>query len=407
MKLKKLFVGAVATLIGIVILLGLAEAGLHLLNYPASPLIGWKWDRSPYRAEINKDDRQVNQLGLRGREIVYGKDDFVVVLLGDSQVEAGTQPANLIPEIVLETALKNKLPAQNIKVVSIAAAGWGQDQQLVALQHYFKRFRADLVLHWPTPVNDYWENTFLDRSITKQAGPLKPSFQLVDGKLEAVLPQRFDSKLGNLWKLARGRSGGDKQYTLEQAYKDSWQKQLPTSNNQTTSASQCPSNEVLEKDLLESYMQGSRAYTLVTDEDLENGRSHFSPFLKNMSARDSGSVALTHALINEIAALSHMNEAKFFLFHPYRSDLDAAFREIRCVKSLNSTQHYEFAGADWLVFMKQAEFKTQLVTLNIVADHAINVGKGDWHLSAEGNQLVMAALVDELMQRRAFGAGTK
>lgn len=407
MKHKNLFVGTIATAIGIVILLGLVEVGLHLFNYPASPLIGWKWDRSPYRAEINKDDLQVNQLGLRGREIVYDKDDFVVVLLGDSQVEAGTQPANLIPEIVLEAALKNKLSAQKIRVVSIAAAGWGQDQQLVALQQYFKRFRADLVLHWPTPVNDYWENTFVDRSITKIAGPLKPSFQLVDGKLGTGLPQRFESKLSSLWKLARGRSSGDKQYTLEQAYKDDWQKQLPTSNNQVTPASQCPATEVLEKDLLESFMQGSRAYTLVTDEDIENGRSHFNPFLKNMSARDHSSVAITHALIKEIATLSRKNQAQFFLFHPYRSDLDAAFREIRCVKSLNSSQHYEFAGADWPVFMKQAEFNAQLITLDVKSEHALNVAKGDWHLSAEGNQLVMTALVDALVQRRVFADGLK
>jgi hypothetical protein len=399
MQLKNIILAATTLTFTLIFTLALVETGLQLLNYPPTPAIGWHWDQSPYRAAINANDQNTNQFSLRGRKIAYAPDDFVVVLLGDSQVEAGTQTADKLPEILLETALKAQLHSGHVKVFSIASAGWGQDQQLVGLRQYFEHYRADLVLAWATPVNDYWENTFIDRSVTREAGKLKPTFRLHNGQLDTVVPFRFEWKLKNLLGLAIGRSGGNKQFTLEQYYTDQWQGILPSPLSATTDPAQCPKQEVLEKELIESFIAGNHDYTLVTDEDVANGRSHFAPFLKNLSERDHYAIAITHRLFQEIADLSKSKGASFWVFHPYRSDLDAAFREIKCVKTPSNGQYFEYDGNDWLRYLKQSSVKEFLLTVDIVHPHPMNVAHGDWHLSYEGNKQVMGTLADVLFQR--------
>ena len=83
----KLLKNLTLSFLTIVLLLVLVEVGSYR-QFPATPKAGWKWDESPYRGEINKNDHQVNQLGLRGQTIQYTDQDFVVALVGDSQVEA-------------------------------------------------------------------------------------------------------------------------------------------------------------------------------------------------------------------------------------------------------------------------------------------------------------------------------
>jgi hypothetical protein len=394
MQIKNIFFAITITALA----LAIVEVGLHIANYPPTPEIGWRWDQSPYRSTTNAQDQNTNQLGLRGRKIAYDQDDFVVILLGDSQVEAGTSPSDKLPEMILENALAIQLHSKHVKVFSIASAGWGQDQQLIWLRKYFKTYRADLVLAWPTPVNDYWENTFIDRSITQEAGKLKPTFRITADKLDPVLPFRFEWKLQNLFGLAVGRSGGNKKFTLEKYYTDRWLATLPSPANAVASNVRCPALEVLEKDVIESFIAGNRTYTVVTDEDVANGRSHFSPFLKNLSARDLYSVAITHKLLQEIADLSKAKGAQFRIFHPYRSDLDAAFKEIKCVKTQSNGQYFEFDGSDWLRYLKQSSLKSQLISLNISASSPMNAGRNDWHLSYEGNRQVMNVLASTLIK---------
>ena len=156
---KNLLLAAASALL----MLAVTEVILQVIDFPATPTPGWRWDESPYRSPANDGDKRTNQLGLRGGPIQYSKDDFVVVLLGDSQVEAGTQPWDKMPELLLHQALQQQLPSRSVKVFSVASAGWGTDQQLFWLNRYFEKYRADLVVNWLTPVNDYWENTFIDR----------------------------------------------------------------------------------------------------------------------------------------------------------------------------------------------------------------------------------------------------
>ncbi|RJF99369.1 hypothetical protein [Noviherbaspirillum saxi] len=395
MKLKNVFL----TLLSLVLTLLAVEGVLRLADYPPAPPIGWRWDESPYRAPFNADDHGTNQLGLRGNRVEYGADDFVVLLLGDSQVESGTQTADKLPEVVLRQELE-RAGMRKIKVFSVAGAGWGQDQQLVWLKEYFRHYRADLVLNWLTPVNDYWENTFVDRSVTPEAGRLKPTYTLAGGKhLQTVMPAAFDSRLVNLVALADGRIKHGAKFTLEQGELDRWSSQLPSPHSLHANAADCPAAELDQKLLIGAYMSGSRGYTLVTDENLGAGRSHFSPFLKNMSERDRYAVAITHRLLQEIANVARSHRASFFMFHPYRHDLDAAFREIRCIKTADG-ERYAYDGSDWLRHLKATPLKNQLITFDIHADKALSSGPNDWHFNEEGNRRVMKELADILMQRK-------
>jgi hypothetical protein len=397
MTVKNLLV----TLFSLLLMLALAEGLLQLADYPRTPAMGWRWDESPYRAAINTQDHGVNQLGLRGREIAYDSDDFVVLLVGDSQTEAGTQPADRIPEHILNAELAARAGGRDIRVFSIASAGWGQDQQLVWLRRYFQSYRADLVLNWMTPVNDYWENTFVDRSITAEAGRLKPTFRIASGdRLEAVMPPATEWKLVSLVRLALGRATHGPQYTLEQMVSDAWQAKLPAADDRPAIApAACPADDIPGSVLLSAYLEGSRDHTVVTDEDVAHGRSHFTPFLAQASSRDAYAVAITHRLMREMARLSATNNADFYLFHAYRSDLDAAFREIRCVKTQTDGHPIAFDGSDWLRHLKQSDLKERLLSVELRSAEALNAAPNDWHFSDEGNRRAMSALAELLLQR--------
>jgi hypothetical protein len=396
--LRQKFLSALIFFAVIGVLLLLIEGGLHLANYPQSPAVGWRWSESPYRGPMNQEDHAVNQLGLRGQKIDYADDDFVVLLVGDSQTEAGTLLAHEQPEQVLQQLLRKQLKTEKVKVFSIASAGWGNDQQLVWLHEYFSKYRANLVLNWITPVNDYWENTFIDRSVTTQAGRLKNTYTLNDNQLQQIVPFRFDWKLRNLFGLAIGRSSGNANYTLEQFYSDRWQGVLPASNLQTSDANTCSKNELDQSELIESYVGGNRHYTLITDEDIEHGRSHFTPFLKQQTARDQFAIQMTHHLILTMANLSKKMGAEFKIFHAYRSDLDAAFREIDCVKSKVTGKYYAFDGSDWLRHLKLSDLNKDIITYSVDRPFPMNRNKGDWHLSSEGNQVVLERLAQVISQ---------
>jgi hypothetical protein len=391
-----------ASVVGVLLLL--LEWALHIGNYPPSPAVGWRWSESPYRGPMNQEDHAVNQLGLRGQKIEYAEDDFVVLLVGDSQTEAGTLQAHEQPEQVLQQVLRKQLGSQKVKVFSIASAGWGSDQQLVWLHEYFQSHRANLVLHWITPVNDYWENTFIDRSVTTQAGRLKNTYTWQDNQLKQIVPFRFDWKLRNLAGLAIGRSAGNPQFTLEQFYSDRWQKALPASNLQASDPSLCSKNELDQSELIESFVKGNRHYTLVTDEDIEHGRSHFTPFLKQQTERDQYAIQITHHLIENMAQLSKEKGAQFKIFHAYRSDLDAAFREIDCVKSKKTGQYYAYDGSDWLRHLKQSKLNEYLWSVHLDQPFPMNRTKGDWHFSVEGNQVAMMRLAEKIWPLLENGA---
>jgi hypothetical protein len=266
-------------------------------------------------------------------------------------------------------------------------------------------YRANLVLVWPSPANDYWEDTFIDRSVSRVAGKLKPTYRLVDGRLEGVFPSGAEWRLKDMLELALGRWRHGAKYTLEQLYSDRWVSGLPSTHRVATNRSQFSGPEILQKDLVDAYLHGSRDITAVTYEEVAESRSHFSPFLKNMSDRDRYSVALTHALWQEMKSSAQAHGAIFRMFHPYRSDLDATFRAVKCVKDQKSGEYFEYDGSDWLRYLKQTSLAEQLIVLDIRSANPLYVSPTDWHLNFEGNLQVMDSLARALVQSKAVSLG--
>src|SRR5262245_28487659 len=151
----------------------MAEIGLRLADYPKSVRSGW---RSPMRPG------EMNQLGFRGRPFEYTDDDVVVVILSDSQGEAAALPFESMPERTLERHLERLRPQKRFRVFTLGAGGYGQDQQLLVLREYFRRYRADLVLLWQTPTNDVVNNMFPTHWPWNTTA--KPTFWLEQGELK-------------------------------------------------------------------------------------------------------------------------------------------------------------------------------------------------------------------------------
>src|SRR5205807_8778367 len=172
-----------------------AEGMLRWLNKPRPAISGWK--------AVDASAKERNQLGFRGQQIQYADDDFVIVMLGDSQVEAKACAYEWMPERRLQFYLAES--NRRVKVFSVGASGYGQDQQLLALREYFDKFKANLVLLWETPVNDVWNNVF--PSSMPAAGTPKPTFWLENGQLRGpseqigqVIREASRVKLIELWR---------------------------------------------------------------------------------------------------------------------------------------------------------------------------------------------------------------
>ncbi|MFZ3180904.1 MAG: hypothetical protein WA156_12015 [Methylocystis silviterrae] len=398
--------GLAVILVATALSLAAAEIVLLAADYPAEIAIGWKWDRSPSRSEANLRDSRVNHLGLRGRPISYGPNDFVVVLVGDSQVEAGAIPYEDMPEQILEKLLHEKYGFGRAKVFSVASAGWGQDQELLSLGEYFSQFRADLVLMWFTPINDFWENGNIDRSFRRRAGPLKPTFELnKSGNLELAYPRGLNFKLGllvdnALAHLKYGDEGG-----LEQFYTDIWLAKLPPSNLSPTVSSFCPQGLTEQRQIVGSFQRGEPGITAETDEDIGNGRSNFSPFIVPLSLRENYQIRLTRRLIDAMEQLSIAHGAAFRTFFPRRSDTDSSLGSVKCVKDKTSGEYYKTDFTNLTPFYEVKPPHNALLVFDISSNPHTVVSTADTHLNGRGNLLAMDALAKELFSRNILDLG--
>jgi hypothetical protein len=147
---RRALCGFLAVFLSIFATLGLAATTLHILDYPKPTISGWKtsW---PYKSEKH-------QLGFRGQPLQYSDDDYVIVLIGDLQVECRACAFDWIPERRLEFYLNSA--GKKVRVFSLSGWGTGTDQQLLSLRKYYECFRADMVILWFTTRNDVWNNVF-------------------------------------------------------------------------------------------------------------------------------------------------------------------------------------------------------------------------------------------------------
>lgn len=196
------FKAAIALTIGIFLAIIISESTLQTLDFPSRPVSGWLNCKS-------KNPGECNSMGFRGREIAYADDDFVVVLLGDSEVYARSFPFEEMPERRLEHFLR--IYRKNVKVFTIADMGYGQDQQYLALEKYFERYRADLVLLMFTARNDIDNNIF---PVAGRNNTIKPTFWLEKDELKRpseqwLKPVSSRLKLVLIWQYYFGKPAGE------------------------------------------------------------------------------------------------------------------------------------------------------------------------------------------------------
>lgn len=151
---RRLLFAAAATMLGLGLALAAVEIWLRSREGP-TPL-RWGW-RDPYVLANLRPAAEVNEFGYRGRAVRYDDGDFVVVLVGDSQVQADACPFEQMPERRLQHHLQARL-GRPVQVFTLGALGYGTDQQSLALDEYLARHRADLVVVWITPGNDLRDN---------------------------------------------------------------------------------------------------------------------------------------------------------------------------------------------------------------------------------------------------------
>ncbi|MFN2596934.1 MAG: hypothetical protein ABR563_07090 [Pyrinomonadaceae bacterium] len=284
--------------LGIVFALACAEVAMRLLDKPRAAVSGW---RAVYAAPA-----EINQIGYRGQKIEYGDQDFVILLVGDSQVEARACAFDQMPERRLEAHLNEAREANGargrVRVFSVGASGCGQDQELLALRDYFAKYRADLVVLWETPINDLWNNVF--PTSFPADGTSKPTFWLEGEALrgpseEIGQPIRETPRLKLTLTLRKNFH-----WSRDRA----WERRYPPAYSPITEVSHL---EVVKDDWQQWYDANRRG---MRDENPANEKSHLTIFLTPRSPRTTYGLDLMRALILEMQRASVAHGAGFVAF---------------------------------------------------------------------------------------------
>lgn len=378
--------------------IALTTAGLEFVlqaaDYPRYPAIGWNWHESEYKSQRFVDD-SVNQIGSRGQAIEYDDNDLVVLLVGDSQVEAGMQGQSGQPERILQAVLR-EYGLKEVKVFSLASAGWSLDQQYIALQEYFSKYRADVVVHWLTPRNDFWEAGNVDRSTLAVRGRLKPTFMIrEDGSLENYQFPTFRYKLQHASYLAWDRVGGGNIGNSGIATRD-YERYLPSARHQPVGPYDCP--PFWEQ--VESKTAGMRSsgsfFTAKTEESLEESRSRFVPAIVPASARDFYYIELTHALQDEIEKLARAHTAAYVPF--VWDDKQAAGHRVRCVMHNKTKKYYRVDPGKFIQLSNSNRTDTPLFVAKISHELSPYLSAYDRHLNLYGNYTVLSQVASKLFR---------
>ena len=379
----------------------LAELMLHIIYSPHKIASGWSWHNSPVRnLSIYKNDVP-NELGFRGQPIKYEKDDYVVLLLGDSQVEAATSPSEKMPEKQLQKYLTAQMN-RSVKVFTLGAAGYGQDQELIALENYYKKYRADLVLVWATPVNDFWENAFPDRRIRKFAGHIKPTFKLVNNVLQGpyfesdFVHDKYDySELLHLIMMSIPRLGVG---PIEQNILRKWLQDLPPPHAKISNESCNNLQQIGDKEFDVSKIKPEANYILITREDFIDSRSHYSPFAVNRSPRDNYLVNITGKLYERINDTASKNHSQFRVFYPDRFEFDRLYlNHVKCVQYGSDRSTAMPVKMDQVSLLKEVIPPEKLIVFDLPGGQELSFSETNPHLSDIGNERAMKNLAPLLV----------
>ena len=321
-----------------------------------------------------------NELGFRGQRIEYSPDDHVIILLGDSQVEATAMSFGVMPERRLETHLGSR--GKKARVFSIGAGGYGQDQELLALQEFFEKYRADVVVLWQTPRNDVWNNVFKTHMVNRNP---KPTFWLDDrqqlhGPSEALGQSIADSPIvaAALWQLALGLPWRDR----------SWERSLPRPYVPLDHYDGPVRTEWQER--WNENLGGMREENLATE------KSHLAVMLAPRSERMQYGLDLTRALTQRILQLATDNKSKFLVFRTDTHDFDSEHDQVYVLngKFYRVSKRQFLANWDYV----NSGFDAQVIPVT-VKDWRVSLEDG--HLNAQATDQVMADLAERLRTRIA------
>jgi hypothetical protein len=362
---RGVFIIVTLVLLVAVPLLGL-EALLRLLDRARPVVSGW---RAPQAQALPAEH---NQLGFRGVPIEYADDDFVVLLVGDSQVQAEACSYFWLPERRLEYHLSGKKRA---RVFSIGAYGWGQDQQLLAMREYYKTFRADLVIVWLTPGNDLWNNTFPTGDI--EGRQPKPTYWLESGTLRgptSLIGEVVSPPLRLLTAYERAFVSWDQ----------NWERRLPTAYVPLTSYTG-PVKQTWQ--VMWDRKQGN-----ISRDNMASEKSHQTIYLTPRSPRTQYSIDLTHRLLEEMSREATAHDGRFMTFRvdPPNAEVDIG-KDEEAVFVLN--------GRYYRVSNRQKS--ATIADINRGFDsYELSVPTYEWRVSPSDGHLNEHA-VDEVMQQLA------
>jgi hypothetical protein len=392
----------VLMLVSIVVALLLGESILRSLDLPHKIKSGWSWNDSPRRSLAKFDHDLPNEFSLRGQSIKYEKSDYVVLLLGDSHVEAATSYPENMPERLLEKYLGTRLN-RPVKVFSLAAAGWGQDQELIALENYYKKYRADLVLVWASPANDFWENAFPDRSLNAIAGHIKPTYKLVgDNKINGPFyKSHFYYKNSAIIQLIT--MALIKEKTIEQRILDEWIDSLPLPHKiDDKSIGLCAGLTEIDQDEFSKEIFKftlDERFLIITDEDYLNSRSQFSNFIVNRSSRDNYLVRLTKMLFERLRETATINGSRFFVFFPDQTFSDRYKALAACVQKRGLPNSKMPLELDRPSLLKEVVPSESLIVFDLIGQNELSFSVTDRHLSDIGNERAMNILASMIAHK--------
>ena len=358
---------------------------LRLLDLPHEQPVGWAWRGDP---------KESNELGFRGHRAL-GKVDDTIVLVGDSQVET-SRPFALMPEVLLGSALR-ELTQRDTRVVSVAAKGWGQDQQLLALRRALPIIRPRMVVMCFSAGNDLWNNTF-PTHMPKDGWP-KPTFWLEGDTLrgphaawgEAYRPP--GPRLFRAWRRIRQRP----MYVTDAE----WESKLrPAYSGGSVQPGRVRS--LVEFAAAQYDVSAPEMAAALAGENFENEKTHASIVLTPRSPRLQYSIRLTRALLREIAQLCRQQGVPFLVLHidtgPYTNlpDEPTPFEVSGRLVTLSN-------AAEQMALIREV---LEDVPSLVVSGYRprFRTSKLDAHLNDEGNRYFMRELAHRLASE-GFGAG--
>jgi hypothetical protein len=352
------------------------EVAFRVAGWPRPVVIGWTFD-----GKLSER----NELGFRGRPGVEG--DATVVLLGDSQVEALASRIDAMPEAHLERALERHT-ARHIRVVSIGASGWGQDQQLLALKAHISAVRPWAVVLWFSRDNDVWNNTFPTHWPAN--GWPKPTYWLIDEELRgpnAPWLGSYRRREPYLVQLVRRAAHRPLYLTDEE-----WEARLPQAYRPVALEGTAPSLAATV-----ALRRGIPIERLdFSGENFDTEKTHYHLHLEPESERLAYSLKLTRRLLQEIRQLCDANSARFYVFMLEDTGTMVPPGAIPEAPTL-----FEINGKGYVLSATSARRRLDDLlrdTPTILAPAPANafVSATDLHLNDQGNRYAMDAIARRL-----------